>query len=68
VNIDYLDAISTTLGESCLEQIQFTPTSTNLILLLMDPIHIASILQQFEKLPFVDTVEFNLQRSIELKE
>jgi hypothetical protein len=33
----------------------------------MDPIHIASILQQFEKLPFVDTVELNLQRSIELK-
>ena len=33
----------------------------------MDPIHIASILQQFEKLPFVGTVELNLQRSIELK-
>ena len=43
------------------------PTGTNLILLLMDPIHIASILQQFEKLPFVNTVELNLQRSIELK-
>ena len=46
---------------------QLTPTGVNLILLLMDPIHIASILQQFEKLPFVDTVELNLQRSIELK-
>ena len=67
VNIDYLDAISNALGESWLEQMQLTPTGANLILLLMDPIHIASILQQFEKLPFVDTVELNLQRSIELK-
>ena len=33
----------------------------------MGPIHIASISQQFEKLPFVGTVELNLQRSIELK-
>ena len=33
----------------------------------MDPIHIASILQQFEKLPFVNTVALNLRRSIELK-
>ncbi len=33
----------------------------------MDPIHIASISQQFEKLPFVDMVELNLQRSNELK-
>ena len=46
---------------------QLTPTGANLILLLMDPIQIASILQQFEKLPFVNTVELNLQRSIELK-
>ena len=67
VNIDYLDAISNALGESWLEQMQLTPTGANLILLLMDPIHIASILQQFEKLPFVGTVELNLQRSIELK-
>ena len=67
VNIDYLDTISNTLGESGLEQMQLTPTGANLILLLMDSIHIASILQQFEKLPFVDTVELHLQRSIELK-
>ena len=67
VNIDYLDTISNTLGESWLEQMQLTPTGANLILLLMDSIHIASILQQFEKLPFVDTVELHLQRSIELK-
>ena len=67
VNIDYLDAISNALGESWLEQMQLTPTGANLILLLMDPIHIASILQQFEKLPFVNTVELNLQRSIEFK-
>ena len=67
VNIDYLDAISNALGESWLEQMQLTPTGANLILLLMDPVHIASILQQFEKLPFVNTVELNLQRSIELK-
>ena len=33
----------------------------------MDPIHIASILQQFEKLPFVNKVELNLQRSIEFE-
>ena len=49
VNIDYPDAISN-VGESWLEQMQH-PTGANLILLLMDPIHIASILQQFEKLP-----------------
>ena len=68
MSIDYQDAISTALRESWLEQIQLTPpTDANLILLLMDPIHIASISQQFEKLPFVDMVELNLQRSIELK-
>jgi hypothetical protein len=67
VNIDYLDAISNALGKSWLEQMQLTPTGANLILLLMDPIHIASILQQFEKLPFVNTVALNLRRSIELK-
>ena len=55
------------MGESWLEQMQLTPTGANQILLLKDPIHIASILQQFEKLPFVGTVELNLQRSIELK-
>ena len=59
---------STALRESWLEQIQLTPpTDANLILLLMDPIHIASISQQFEKCPFVNMVELNLQRSIELK-
>ena len=68
MSVDYQDAISTALRESWLEQIQLTPpTDANLILLLMDPIHIASISQQFEKLPFVDMVELNLQRSIELK-
>ena len=67
MSIDYQDAISTALRESWLEQIQLTPTDANLILLLMDPIHIASISQQFEKLPFVDMVELNLQRSNELK-
>ena len=57
------------MGESWLEQMQLTPTGTgaNLILLLMDPIHIANILQQFEKLPFVNTVALDLRRSIELK-
>ena len=67
MSIDYQDAISTALRESWLEQIQLTPTDANLILLLMDPIHIASISQQFEKLPFVDMVELNLQCSTELK-
>ena len=68
MSVDYQDAISTALRESWLEQIQLTPpTDANLILLLMDPIHIASISQQFDKLPFVDMVELNLQRSIELK-
>ncbi len=69
MSVDYQDAISTALRESWLEQIQLTPppTDANLILLLMDPIHIASISQQFEKLPFVDMVELNLQRSNELK-
>ena len=68
MRIDCQDAISTALRESWLEQIQLTPpTDADLILLLMDPIHIASISQQFEKLPFVDMVELNLQRSIELK-
>ena len=68
MSVDYQDAISTALRESWLEQIQlYPPTDANLILLLMDPIHIASISQQFEKLPFVDMVELNLQRSNELK-
>ena len=67
MSVDYQDAISTALRESWLEQIQLTPPDANLILLLMDPIHIASISQQFEKLPFVDMVELNLQRSNELK-
>ena len=68
MSVDYQDAISTALRESWPEQIQLTPpTDANLILLLMDPIHIASISQQFEKLPFVDMVELNLQRSNELK-
>ena len=67
MNIDYLDAISNALGKSWLEQMQLTPTGANLILLLMNPIHIASILHRFEKLPFVNTVALNLRRSIELK-
>ena len=66
VNIDYLDAISNALGESWLEQMQLTPTGANLILLLMTRFTLLAFYSNL-KTPLVNTVELNLQRSIELK-